>query len=249
MLHQQWRYKSVISQEYTKQSIQHRCNDSGLGCARFALKIFLLISEVKRIGSVSHVFRLFTIKFHFYFFASFRLFSLRLTLVIFVSKRNKAKRNSSLFFRFFRFFHFCSVFSLFFPLNFSLRLDLVIFALKFSLHIREIRKISLQFNTFRVISLPNFISDEKKHFYWFFRLIFVSLQFFRLIFAYFNFVFASDFWCFAPKWIMWNQAFFRFQAKRNICFNFKFRFRSESEGAPYTGQLMGPSQTKVSPCQ
>jgi hypothetical protein len=33
----------------------------------------------------------------------------------------------------------------------------------------------------------------------FFRLIFVSLRFFRLIFAYFTFVFASDFWCFASK--------------------------------------------------
>ncbi len=45
-------------------------------------------------------------------------------------------------------------------------------------------------------------------FFAFFRLIFVSLRFFRLIFAYFTFVFASDFWCFASKWIMWNQAFF-----------------------------------------
>jgi hypothetical protein len=80
------------------------------------------------------------------FFAS--NFSLRFDLVIFASKRNKAKRNSSLFFRYFRFF---SLFSLFF----------VFFA--------------------------------------FFRLIFVSLQIFRLIFAYFTFVFASDFWCFTSK--------------------------------------------------
>ncbi len=75
-------------------------------------------------------------------------FSLRFTLVIFASKRNKAKRNSSLFFcflfaffrffllLFFAFFHF---FSLFFALNFSLRFDLVIFASKFLLHIRENR--------------------------------------------------------------------------------------------------------------
>ncbi len=95
--------------------------------------------------------------------------------VIFASKRNKAKRNSSVVFRFF------SLFSLFFAL---------------------------------------------------FRLIFVSLRLFRLLFAYLSFVFASDFWCFASKWIMWNQAFFCFQAKRNFHFNFKFRFRSESEGAP-----------------
>ncbi len=36
-------------------------------------------------------------------------------------------------------------------------------------------------------------------FFAFFRLIFVSLRFFRLIFAYFTFVFASDFWCYALK--------------------------------------------------
>ncbi len=82
---------------------------------------------------------------------------------------------------------------------------------------------SLFFAFFRFFSL----------FFTFFRLIFVSLRFFHLIFAYSTFVFASDFWCFASKWIMWNQAFFRFQAKRNFRFNFKFRFWSESEGAPY----------------
>ncbi len=61
-------------------------------------------------------------------------FSLRFTLVIFASKQNKAKQNSSLFFRFFLFFltFFCffHFFSLFFALNFSLRFDLVIFASK-----------------------------------------------------------------------------------------------------------------------
>ncbi len=36
-------------------------------------------------------------------------------------------------------------------------------------------------------------------FFTFFRLIFVSLRFFHLNFAYFTFVFASDFWCFASK--------------------------------------------------
>ncbi len=73
-------------------------------------------------------------KVHFVFFAF--NFSLRFDLVIFASKRNKAKWNSSIFFRFFRFFSlffaFCrslSLFSLFslnfgftsiFPLNFRL---------------------------------------------------------------------------------------------------------------------------------
>ena len=77
-------------------------------------------------------------------------------------------------------------------------------------------------------------------FFAFFHLIFVSFWFFRLIFAYFTFFFASDFLCFALKWIMWNQAFFRFQAKWNFRFNFKFCFRSESEGAPYTSPAWSP---------
>ncbi len=97
------------------------------------------------------MFHYFTIKFHLSFFASFRFFfalnfSIRFDLVIFASKRNKAKRNSSLFFRFF-------------SLNFR-------FALIFSLN-----------------------------------------------FAYFTFNYASDFWCFASKWITWNQAFFSLPSK------------------------------------
>ncbi len=49
------------------------------------------------------------------FFTFFALnFSLRFDLVIFASKRNKAKRNSSLFFLFFAFFTFFRFFSLFF---------------------------------------------------------------------------------------------------------------------------------------
>ncbi len=78
---------------------------------------------------------------------------------------------------------------------------------------------------------------EKKHFYRFFRLIFVSLRLFRLILAYFTFVFTSEFWCFASKWNMWNQAFFRF--------NFKFRFWSESEGASYYKMSLRMSCNKV----
>ncbi len=62
-------------------------------------------------------------------------------------------------------------------------------------------------------------------FFAFFRLIFVSLRFFLLIFAYFSFVFASNFWCFTSKWIMWNQAFFSLPSETKC-------FRSESEGAP-----------------
>ncbi len=65
-------------------------------------------------------------------------------------------------------------------------------------------------------------------FFRFFRLIFVSLRFFLLIFAYFTFVFASDFWCFASKWIMWNQAFF-FASKRNEIFASISNFASEAK--------------------
>ncbi len=70
-------------------------------------------------------FRFFSRFFLFFtlFFALY--FSLRFDLVIFASKRNKANRNSSLFFRF---FHFFSLFFHFFSLNFR-------FALIFSLNI------------------------------------------------------------------------------------------------------------------
>ncbi len=55
----------------------------------------------------------------------------------------------------------------------------------------------------------------------FFRLIFVSLRFFHLIFAYFTFVFASDFWRFASKWIMWNQAFFSLPSETKFSLQFQ----------------------------
>ncbi len=54
-----------------------------------------------------------------------------------------------------------------------------------------------------------------------FRLIFASLRFFHLIFAYFTFVFASDFWCFASKWIMWNQAFFSLRSETKFSLQFQ----------------------------
>ncbi len=54
-----------------------------------------------------------------------------------------------------------------------------------------------------------------------FRLMFVSLWFFHLIFAYFTFVFASDFWRFASKWIMWNQAFFSLPSETKFSLQFQ----------------------------
>ncbi len=58
-------------------------------------------------------------------------------------------------------------------------------------------------------------------FFTFLRLIFVSLRFFHLIFAYFTFVFASDFWCFASKWIVWNQAFFSLPSETKFSLQFQ----------------------------
>jgi hypothetical protein len=94
----------------------------------FRLKNFSLISEIKRIWIRFTCVSLFHYKISLLFFRFFSLifasnFSLRFTGVIFASKRNKAKRNSSLFFRFFHFFslfitffryfsHFFSFFSL-----------------------------------------------------------------------------------------------------------------------------------------
>ncbi len=68
---------------------------------------------------------------------------------------------------------------------------------------------------------------KKKQFYQFFRLIFVSLRFFCLIFSYFTLVFASDFWCFASKWIMWNQAFFLLPSETK--FSLQFQIASEAK--------------------
>ena len=166
------------------------------------------------------MFHYFTIKFHFSFFAS--NFSLRFTWVIFASKRNKAKRISSLFFRYFslfftffryfsHFFAFFRFFFVFFALNFSLRFDLVIFASKRN-KAKGNSSLFFRFFTFFFAFFP---------FFTFFRLIFVSLQFFHLIFAYFTFVFASDFWCFASKWIMWNQAFFSLRSEMKFSLQFQ----------------------------
>ncbi len=146
-------------------------------------------------------------------------FSLRFTLVIFASKRNKAKWNSSLFFCFFHFFPFFIAFFTFFRFKFFASLRFSNFRFEAKRGGKLFRFNSIFFALFR---FPISFRVKNKHFYQFFRLIFVSLRFFRLTFPYFTFVFASDFWCFASKWIMSNHAFFAS----------KFRFRSESEGAP-----------------
>jgi hypothetical protein len=79
----------------------------------FHLKIFLLISEIKRIW----IHMCFTISLLFFRFFSLIFasnFSLRFTLVIFASKRNKAKPIQGYFFAFKTFFRFFLLFFAFF---------------------------------------------------------------------------------------------------------------------------------------
>jgi hypothetical protein len=77
----------------------------------------------EKFKSIFSFYSLFSLFFAIFFIFSlfFALnFSLRFDFVIFASKRNKAKQNSSLFFSFFRFFHFFHFFRFFsfFLLNF-----------------------------------------------------------------------------------------------------------------------------------
>jgi hypothetical protein len=88
----------------------------------------------------------------------------------------------SFFFCFFRFF-------LLFCFKFLLRFDLVIFASKRNEGENFLASKEAKFIIVHIILLPNFVSGEKKHFYPFFRLIFVSLQFFRLFYLRFRFRF------------------------------------------------------------
>jgi hypothetical protein len=138
----------------------------GVGWARFAKKIFSLISEIKRIWirftcvSLFHYkisllfFRLFSLQI-FRFFGFFRCFrfkffaSLRFSNFCF-----KTKRNSSIFFRFFslfftffhffRIFRFFSLFFHFFSLNFRFT---SIFSLNFRLFYLRFR---FRFLVFRI---------------------------------------------------------------------------------------------------
>ncbi len=98
----------------------------------------------------------------------------------------------------------------------------------FALHKKNFCLYSIFLTLFR---FPISFQVKKKTFSSIFSLNFCFASIFCLIFAYFTFVFASDFWCFALGF------FFRFQAIQNFCFNFKFCFRSESEGAPYLEEI------------
>jgi hypothetical protein len=170
--------------------VQWGTGETGVGCARFALKFFSLKSEIKRnwirftCVSLVHykftsIFSLLFAYFHLKFFASLHFSNFR-----FEAKQSEAKFKSI-----FPLFCFISFFSLFFALNFSLRFHLVIFPSKQNKGENLFASKEAKFNIFCIISLPNFVLGEKNH----------SYRFFRLIFAYFTFVFASDFWCFTSK--------------------------------------------------
>ncbi len=168
------------------------------------------------------MFHYFTIKFHFSFFTSFCFFSLRSTLVVFASKWNKAKRNSSLFFRFFSLFcFFFTFFRIFF--TFFRFFRFTFFALlRFSDFCFEVKQSEAKFKYFFSLFSLFSLFFAFFHFFWaFFRLIFVSLRFFRLIFAYVTFILASDFWGFTSKWIMWNQAFFSLPSETKFSLQFQ----------------------------
>ncbi len=101
------------------------------------------------------MFRYFTIKFHFSFFASnfllrFKFFaSLRFSNFRFEAKQSEIQVYYLAFFV---------------ALKFSLRFDLVVFASKQNEGENFFASKEAKFNTFRIISLPNFVSGEKKQF-------------------------------------------------------------------------------------
>jgi hypothetical protein len=141
---------------------------SRVGCAHFAGKNFLLISEIKRIWirftSVSLLF----FRFFSPIFAS--NFSLRFALVIFASKRNEIQVFFLVFFAFFRFFHLQFLASLRFSnFCFEAKRGGNFFASK-----------EAKFNIFRIILLPYFVSSEKKNIFIDF---FASFSFYSDFFA------------------------------------------------------------------
>ncbi len=113
------------------------------------------------------MFHYFTIKFHFSFFVYFRIkFFASLRFTNFCFERNKAKRNSSLFFRFFHFFLLFLLFSLNFrfTLIFSLILPSVSLQIFGVSHQSESCEIRLFFATKRnkiFASISNFASEAK----------------------------------------------------------------------------------------
>ncbi len=187
------------------------------------------------------MFHYFTIKFHFSFFASFRFFSLifasnfslRFTLVIFASKWNKAKRNSSVFFRSFRFF------SLFFAifLHFFAYFRFTFFAsLRFSHLCFEAKRSEAKF----------------KSVFSFFSLFFTFFRFFRFFFAFFRFasIFSLNFRLFYLRFRFRFLVFrievnhvklgFFFASKRSEIFTSVSNFTSEAKVRAHPSSYSDP---------
>ncbi len=192
-----------------------------VGCARLTLKKFSLVSEIKWNWIHFTCVLLVHYKISFLFFRFFSLifasnFSLRFTLVIFASKRNKAKRNSSLyFFVFFRFFFVLLRFS-----NFCLEI--------FSSHKRNPQNFaSIQYFSHYFASQFRFWWKKTKHFYWFshnFR--FASI--FSLNFCLFYLCFRFRFLVFRIEVNHVKSGFF-FASKRNEIFASISNFASKAK--------------------
>jgi hypothetical protein len=166
-----------------------------LGWARFAKKNFSLLCEIKRIWIRFTCVSLFHYKISLLFFRLFSLtfasnFSLHFT-------RSEIQVYFFAFFHFFRYFlHFFAIFRIFFA------------SLRFSNFCFEAKQSEAKFKSIFSFFLLFSLFFAFFHFFHFFSLNFRFASIFSKIFAYFTFVFASDFCCFASKWITWNQAFF-----------------------------------------
>jgi hypothetical protein len=147
-------------------------------------------------------------------------FSLHFTWVIFASKRNKAKRNSSLFFPLF--FAFFSHFFVFFAINCSLRFDLVIFASKRN---KAKRNSSLFFCFFRFF---HFFFGFFSIFFTFFSLNFRFALIFSLNFRLFYLRFCFRFLVFRIEVNHVKLGFF-FASKRNEIFASISNFASKAK--------------------
>ncbi len=186
------------------------------------------------------MFHCFTIKFHFSFFASFRLFLLQIfrfaSLWSFLlrseTKRSKIQVYFIAFFTFFAIFRILSLFfrifclfSLFFALHFSLRFDLVIFASKRN---EPKRNSSLFFRSFRFFSL----------FFRFFPLFFAFFRFasiFPLNFRLFYLRFRFRFLVFRIEVNHVKSGFF-FASKRSEIFASISNFASEAKVRAHPSQ-------------
>jgi hypothetical protein len=82
----------------------------------------------------------------------------------------------------------------------------------------------LHFAYFLLFSLQIFSCSSNFSVHFRFTLIFLPR------FAYFTFVFASDFCCFASMWIKWNHAFFSLLSETKFSLQFQFSFPKRKRG-------------------